>query len=200
MQSAVAQNVKGTNPKPRTFSLHAPRPPGEASFLLVTLPRGRFWVPGSSILGILRACLALFPVILAFWVSILAIWGFHFLSYWPFGPSFPFILAFWAFISFHFGFLGLHFLSFWPFGPSFPFILAFWAFISFILACQKGHLARIWPTIAIFPLNFAIFPFPKFAFWGGKLWGKRPVFPWQGDTPFRNFRKRKRGEATSTRV
>ena len=57
--------------------------------------------------------------------------GLHFLSFWLFGPSFPFILAFWAFISFHFGLLGLHFLSFWPFGPSFPFILAFWAFISF---------------------------------------------------------------------
>ena len=59
----------------------------------------------------------------------------HFLSFWRFGPSFPFILAFWAFISFHFGFLGLHFLSFWslgfhffgfwPFVLSFPFILAF---------------------------------------------------------------------------
>ena len=49
----------------------------------------------------------------------------HFLSFWPFGPSFPFILAFWAFISFHFGLLGLHFLAFWPCGPSFPFILAF---------------------------------------------------------------------------
>ena len=38
--------------------------------------------------------------------------GLHFLSFWSFGPSFPFILAFWAFISFHFGFLGLHFLRF----------------------------------------------------------------------------------------
>ena len=46
----------------------------------------------------------------------------HFLSFWPFGPLFPFILAFWAFIffilvywafiSFHFGFFGLLFLSF----------------------------------------------------------------------------------------
>ena len=57
--------------------------------------------------------------------------GFHFLSFWSFGPSFPFILAFWAFIFFHFGLLGSHFLSFWSFGHSFPFILAFWAFISF---------------------------------------------------------------------
>ena len=87
--------------------------------------------------------------------------------FWPFGPSFPFILAFWAFISFHFGLLGLDFLSFWSFGFSFPFILAFWDLISLILAFstfQKSHLARIWPKIAISPLNFAIFPFPKFAF------------------------------------
>ena len=67
--------------------------------------------------------------------------GFHFLSFWPFGLSFPFILAFWAFISFYFGLLGLHFLSFWPFGPSFPFILAFWAFISFHFAL---HFWLIW--------------------------------------------------------
>ena len=49
----------------------------------------------------------------------------YFLSFWPFGPSFPFILAFGGFISFHFGLVGLHFLSFWPPGRSFPFILAF---------------------------------------------------------------------------
>ena len=61
--------------------------------------------------------------------------GLHFLSFWPFGPSFPFILAFWDFIffhfdllvfhSFHFRLLGLHFLSFWLFGLSCPFILVF---------------------------------------------------------------------------
>ena len=33
--------------------------------------------------------------------------GLYFLSFWPFGPSFPFILAFWAVISFHFGLLNL---------------------------------------------------------------------------------------------
>ena len=38
--------------------------------------------------------------------------GLHFLSFWPFGLSFPFILAFWAFISFHFVLLAIHFLSF----------------------------------------------------------------------------------------
>ena len=52
--------------------------------------------------------------------------GFHFLAFWPFGPSFPCILALWAFISLHFGILGLHFLAFWLCGPSFPCILAFW--------------------------------------------------------------------------
>ena len=29
--------------------------------------------------------------------------GLHLLSFWPFGPSFPFVFSFWAFISFHFG-------------------------------------------------------------------------------------------------
>ena len=67
--------------------------------------------------------------------------GLHFLSFWPFGPSFPFILAFWAFICL----LGFHFLSFWPFGPSFPFILAFWAFISFHCGLS-GLLRGVPPT------------------------------------------------------
>ena len=38
---------------------------------------------------------------LAFWAFIsfhFGLLGLHFLSFWPFGPSFPFILAFWAFI------------------------------------------------------------------------------------------------------
>ena len=46
----------------------------------------------------------------------------NFLSFWPFGLSFPFILVFWPFISFYVCLLGLHFLLFWPFGPSFAFI------------------------------------------------------------------------------
>ena len=64
---------------------------------------------------------------LAFWAFIsfhFGLVGLHFLSFWPYGPSFPFILALWAFISFHFGFVGLHFLAFWPCGPSCPCILA----------------------------------------------------------------------------
>ena len=82
---------------------------------------------------------------LAFWAFIsfhFGLLGLHFLSFWPFGPSFPFILAFWARLHFPiFGLLGLHFLSFWPFGPSFPFILAFWAFVSFHFGLLGLHLA-----------------------------------------------------------
>ena len=113
-----------SNPKPRTFCFTPPGPPGKLHFFL-----RRFLlavsVPGSYILDILRACLALFPVILAFWVS-----------FWPFG----------AFISFHFGLLGLHFLSFWPFGPSFPFILAFWAFICFHIS----FILVFWAFVSFF--------------------------------------------------
>ena len=76
------------------------------------------------------------------WCQILAGWalgllGLHFLSFWSFGPSFPFILAFlapfwpcrWQILEkeklqnlkgklqfFYFDLLGAHFLSFWPFG------------------------------------------------------------------------------------
>ena len=71
--------------------------------------------------------------------------GLHVLSFWPFGPSFPFILACWAFISFHFSLLGLHFLSFWPFGPSLSFILAFWPFISFHFGLLGFHFLSFWP-------------------------------------------------------
>ena len=91
--------------------------------------------------------------------------GFHFLSFWPCRPSFPFILAFWAFISFHFsivglqfpfilalwafnsfhfGLVGLHFLAFWPCGHLFPFILALWAFISFHSGLVGFHFLSFW--------------------------------------------------------
>ena len=83
--------------------------------------------------------------------AIFGLLGFHFLSFWPFGPSFPFILAFWAVISFHFSLLGFHFLSFWPFGPSFPFILAFWAFISFHFGLLGLHFLSFWPFGPSFP-------------------------------------------------
>ena len=133
-----------SNPKPRTFSLHAPRPPGEASFLFVTLPFGHF-CPWKLHFGYSSSLFSFVSCHFGFLCFILAIWGFHFLSFWPFGPSFSFVLAFWAFISFHFGFLGLHFLSFWPFGPSFPFILAFWAFISFHFGLLGLHFLSFWP-------------------------------------------------------
>ena len=49
------------------------------------------------------------PVLRSFLDFLPFLLGLHFLSFWPFGPSFPFVFAFWAFISFHF-------LSFCPFG------------------------------------------------------------------------------------
>ena len=94
-----------------------------------------FWAPflALPVANFGKGKIAKFKRKIAIWGQILAGWplGLHFLSFSPFGPSFPFIFAFWAFISFHFSLLGFHFLSFWPFGPSFPFILVFWAFISF---------------------------------------------------------------------
>ena len=104
--------------------------------------------------------------------------GLHFLSFWPFGPLFPFILALWAFISFHFGLLGLHFLSFWPFGlsfwpigPSFPFILAFWAFIlanwafiSFHFGLLGLHFFSFWPFGPSFSFILAFWAFISFHF------------------------------------
>ena len=56
--------------------------------------------------------------------------GLHFLSFWPFAPSFPFILAFWAFISFHFDPFGA-----WGF---ISFILAFWTLVSFHFGLLSG--------------------------------------------------------------
>ena len=105
---------------------------------------------------------------LAFWAVIsfhFGLRGFHFLSFWPFGLSFPFILAFWAFISFHFalglargvpppqvatapfilcyfGLLGCHFLSFCPFWLCFPFICFFW----FCFPCSLAFSSTALPT------------------------------------------------------
>ena len=103
--------------------------------------------------------------ILQFLAPIFGFFGLHFLSFWPFGPSFPFILAFWAFIGFHllsfwpsgppFPFiLAFIFLSFWPSGPSFPFILAFWAFISHIRLVGL-HFLSLWPFGPSFPCILA---------------------------------------------
>ena len=85
--------------------------------------------------------------------AVFSLLGFHFLAFWPCGPSFPCILTLWAFISLHFAvfsLLGLHFLAFWPCGPSFPCILTLWAFISLHFGllppptcCQKW---RVCPT------------------------------------------------------
>ena len=133
---------------------------------------------------------------MAFWAFIsfhFGLLGLHFLSFWSFGPSFPFILAFWAFISFHFGLLGLHFLlfwpfgafilaAFWPFGLSFPFILAFWVhFLSFwpfglsfpfILAFLGLHFLLFWPFGLSFPFISAFWAFGFLSFFNNAVWVK----------------------------
>ena len=112
--------------------------------------------------------------------AVFSLLGFHFLAFWPCGPSFPCILALWAFISLHFGLVGLHFLAFWPFrgqlpGPpphvakNYPFaqrpyngfisavtgpilqFLAFWAFISFHFGLVGVHFLVFWPCRPSFP-------------------------------------------------
>ena len=108
--------------------------------------------------------------IFAFWAFIsfhFGLLGFHFLSFWPCGLSFPFILAFWSFISFHFGLLGLHFVTFWPFGASFPFL--FTAFISLhfgLLGLHFGFLPSIWPFEAPGEVSFTSS--------GHRPWGPSP--------------------------
>ena len=106
---------------------------------------------------------------LVFWAFIsfhFGLFGLHFLSFWPFGPSFPFILAFWAFISFYFGLLGLHsfhfgllgfyFLSFWPFGLSFPFIF-----------CLSGLPRGVPPTSC---QKRSVFPLSHIKSWQHQAW------------------------------
>ena len=120
---------------------------------------------------------------LAFWAFIsfhFGLLGLHFLSFWPFGPSFLFILAFWAFFSFHFGILGLHFLSFcfwWlasgapptscqkrsvfprshtknltaPGRPQFSDFWHFWPCVPFILVFLALFSFSFWPFGPSFP-------------------------------------------------
>ena len=128
---------------------------------------------------------------LAFWAFIslhFGLVGLHFLSFWPFGPSFPFILALWAFISLHFGLVGIHFLSFWHFrgrlsgslpqvakngpfaqrpyngfisavtGPILQF-LAFWAYISLHFGLVGLHFLAFWPCGPSFPCILALWAF-----------------------------------------
>ena len=94
--------------------------------------------------------------------------GFHFISFWLCGPSFPCILALWAFISLHFGLVGLHFLAFWLFGPVFPFIVALRACISLHFGLAGLHFHAFWPCRAFISLHFGIVG-PSFpcilAFW-----------------------------------
>ena len=126
--------------------------------------------------GFIRAVTGSVLQFLAFWAFIslhFGLVGFHFLAFWPRGPSFPCIFAFsgsasgvlptncqkwpvcptslqWIYQRrdrHHFAvfsLLGLHFLAFWPCGPSFPCILAFWAFISLHFGIAGLHFLSFW--------------------------------------------------------
>ena len=120
--------------------------------------------------------------------AVFSLLGFHFLAFWPCGPSFPCGLALWAFISLHFGPVGLHFLAFWHFwgqllGPpphvakNYPFaqrpyngfisavtgpilqFLAFWAFISLHFGLVGVHFLTFWPCRLSFPRLSAAWAF-----------------------------------------
>ena len=137
---------------------------------------------------------------LAFWAFIslhFGLVGFHFLAFWPCGPSFPCILAFsgsasgppptrcqkwpvcptslqWIYqcrdrLHFAVGsLLGLHFLAFWPCRPSFPCILALWGFIL-----------AFWPCGPSFPCILALWAFISFHFglFGVSFWGPPHMLP-----------------------
>ena len=100
--------------------------------------------------------------------------GFHFLAFWPCGPSFPCVLALWAFTSFYFGLFGV---SLWAPPPqgakNSPFaqrpyngfisavtgsilqLLAFWAFISLHFGLVGLHFLAFWPCGPSFPFILA---------------------------------------------
>ena len=88
----------------------------------------------------------------------------HFLTFWPFGLSFPFILAL----------LGLHFLCFWPFGASFPSFGHFGRWFPFILAfgaVQKAHPpSQDLAQNCNFPFKFCNFFFSKICGFGPSFW------------------------------
>ena len=73
----------------------------------------------------------------------------HFLSFWPFGPSFPFIFGLLGFHFFSFWSLRAHFVPFWPFRLSFPFILGFWASFRelIFLRVMRTMIASSWGVI-----------------------------------------------------
>ena len=138
---------------------------------------------------------------LAFWAFIslhFGLVGFHFLAFWPRGPSFPCIFAFsgsasgvlptscqklpvcptslqWIYqrrdrLHFAvFSLLGVHFLAFWPCGPSFPSILAFWAFISLHFGLVGLHFLAFWPFRLSFPCMLALWAFIPCNFLGRQL-------------------------------
>ena len=153
-------------------------------FALLGLHFLSFWPFGPS-----------FPFILGFWAFIsfhFGLLGLHFLSFWPSRRPFSFILAFWAFISFHYGLLGLHFSHFGrlnllkrPSGQHlaqnchFPFKFCNFSFSKICLLKLHFFFLVHWAFIS-FHFGLLGIDFLSFlSFWpfGGKLWGKRPVFP-----------------------
>ena len=99
--------------------------------------------------------------------------GFHFLAFWPCGPSFPCILALWAFISLHFGLVGLHFLSFWPFrgqllGPP-PQVAKICPFAqrpyNGFISAVTGSILQFLAIGAFIPLHFGLVGLHFLAFW-----------------------------------
>ena len=74
---------------------------------------------------------------------------FDFLSFWPFGSSFPFIFGLLGFHFFSFWSLGAHFVPFLPFRLSFPFILGFWASFRelIFLRVMRTMIASSWGVI-----------------------------------------------------
>ena len=68
--------------------------------------------------------------------------GFRFLSFWPFGPSFPFILAFWAFTCFLFAFLEVKFSK----------IPLQWGVVILKSFCFCFMLTPPWPKLGRQPL------------------------------------------------
>ena len=101
-----------------------------------------------------------------------ALLGLHFLSFWPFGASFPFILAFWAFISCHFLLAGA---ATWGPPHKLPKTVRFLIKFKQILSAAKPaafcnfwpfglHFLSFWPFGPSFPFILAFWAFISFHF------------------------------------
>ena len=112
---------------------------------------------------------------LAFWAFIslhFGLVGFHFLAFWPCGPSFPCILAVWAFTSFHFGLFGVGFRAppptscqNWSVCPtSLQWIYQRRNRRHFAVFSLLGlHFLAFWPCGPLFPCILALGPTPQVA-------------------------------------